>query len=319
VRLESDLVSALLLIAATAFAQDSKKEGATSDRTISVGGQERSYRLHLPPGFAAGKPVPLVVCLHGAGGTGRIQEALTGFDALADRKGFAVAYPDGRRKMWVYMDAGALLGRERPAARAGGIGDAGFLWAMVEELIRDGTADARRIYFTGISNGAYMSNTMGCQYADRIAAIAPVAGTMPLRMGETAKPQRALPVLYIHGTADALVGADGSDFLTKRESSLSADGLVEWWAAKNGCAGKPTVEKLPDKEKDDTTVERLSWTASEKGAEVVYYKIAGGGHTWPGGSAQPERMLGAVCRDINATELIWEFFSKHALPEAPKK
>jgi polyhydroxybutyrate depolymerase len=300
VRLRAGLGVALAALALGAQ-QERPRPGETVERTIKVGAQDRTYLLRLPKDFTAGKPVPLVVCLHGAGATGKIQQALSGFDAAADRHGFAVAYPDGRRKMWVFVEAGR-------------ISDTGFLRALVDALIDEGVADRQRVYFTGISNGAYMSNTMGAAFADRIAAIAPIAGTMMRVSSETARPKRALPVLYIHGTEDKLISYDGKDFISRRESSLSAEALVQWWARKNGCADKPETEKLPDKEKDDTTVERITYAGGEKGAPVVFYKITGGGHTWPGGFGQPEKMLGNVCRDINATEVIWEFFSKHALP-----
>lgn len=317
----------LMLGALSALPQSSAPDGKRGDaqprpaqtleRTLKVGAQTRTYLLHLPPGAAGENPMPLVVCLHGAGGTGKIQEALSGFDAVADRHHFAVAYPDGRKRMWVYMDAKDLLGRDLPGEDRG-FDDSGFLMGLADDLVRTGIADKRRIYFTGISNGAYMSNKMGCEHADRIAAIAPVSGTMPHRLADTARPKRPLPVLYMHGTEDSMVGYDGKDRFSRRGFSLPAEELVAWWAKKNGAAEKPTVEKLPDAEKDDTTVERRTHAAGEKSAPVVFYKITGGGHTWPGGSVQPEGMLGNVCRDINASEVIWEFFSKHALPEEAK-
>ena len=134
---------------------------------------------------------------------------------------------------------------------------------------------------------------------------------------DTARPPRAMPVLYFHGTDDKIVGIDGTDFITKGKHSQSADELVAWWAKTNGCVTPPRVEKLPDiVANDGTTVERRTFPPGPSGAPVVYYQITGGGHTWPGGSFQPEFMLGKTCKDIDASALIWQFFAEHSLPAA---
>jgi polyhydroxybutyrate depolymerase len=186
----------------------------------------------------------------------------------------------------------------------------------MDALIKSGTADPRRIYLTGISNGAYFSHALAIEYGDRVAAIAPVAGTLLRPIARLGRTKRAVPVCAWHGTDDTVVGYDGTDFLTRREMSLSAEESVKWWAEKNGGAKEPKIEPLENKSADDgTTVER--WTFAGP-APVVFYKILGGGHTWPGMPAGGEKLLGKVCRDVNASEVIWEFFSNHPLPEKSK-
>ncbi|MBI3467483.1 MAG: hypothetical protein HY000_31120 [Planctomycetes bacterium] len=238
---------------------------------------------------------------------------LTGFSPVADKHGFAVAYPDGINGLWRFWEGDAAPAKKKLARVKAE--DIGFIAELIDQLIKEGVADRRRVYVTGISNGSYMTNRLGCELSDRIAAIAPVAGTIPKIMSEHMKPGRPIPVIYFHGTEDKIVGVNGADFLTKRELSLSADELVEWWAKHNGCTAKPELDKLPDKADDGTTVERNSFSAGKAGAPVIYYEVHGGGHTWPGGFAQPEALLGKTCRDINASEIIWEFFSKHQLRE----
>lgn len=286
----------------------------TEDRTIEHGGKPRTYRLHVPAGFTKGKPVALVIVLHGFGANGKITEVLTGLTPLADKHGFAVVYPDGLLSVWRFWEA------DRPAARPKlarvRADDVGFVEELIDQLIKEGVADRRRVYVTGISNGAYMTHRLGCDLGDKIAAIAPVAGTMAKPMSESLKPTRPMPVVYFHGTEDKIVGIGGADLFSKQAISLSADDVVAWWAKHNGCADEPQVEKLPDKAEDGTTVERKMYAAGKSGAPVIFYEIHGGGHAWPGGNLQPEALLGKTTRDINASEIIWEFFSKFMLPES---
>jgi polyhydroxybutyrate depolymerase len=271
------------------------------DRTLPYGGVSRTYRLHLPRDFSPKTPVPLVVVLHGMFANGPMTEQLTRFSLLADQKGFAVVYPDGRNRLWRYWE------KEDPA----------FVMAVVDRLVQEKIADAERVYMCGISNGAYLTSILACDYADRIAAAAGVAGTMPKLASERAAPSRPMPFLYIHGTADTIVGYDGKDRFSNMALSLPADDFVRWWARKNHCGDTPVVEKLPDRAEDDTTVERHAFRPARGGAEVVLYKVVGGGHTWPGGGFHPEFLLGKVCKDFNASETMWDFFARHRL--TPKK
>lgn len=281
------------------------------DLELERGGRDRTFRLHVPKGFEKGTTAPLVLVFHGLGSDGKQTEQLTGFSPIADREGFLVAYPDGDNRMWRYW--GSEEQRPKLLDRFA-TDDVGFVRALIDALVKAGLADDRRVYATGISNGAYLSTRLACDLADRIAAIAPVSGAMLKPAADVWKPSRAVPVLYVHGTEDPIVGYDGKDRISGRAMSLSAEDLVKWWAAKDGCPEKPEVEKLPDADADDgTTVERWTFGPGEDDAEVVFYRITGGGHTWPHGPAI-QRVLGNVCGDWNASEAIWEFFAMHPMP-----
>ena len=244
---------------------------------------------------------------------GAVQQALCGFDRLADEHAFAVAYPDGLSNVWRFW--------EPPGRRAGGRGrpapggDVAFIAALIDSLVGEGLVDQRRVYVNGMSNGAYMTHRLACELGDRLAAVAGVAGTMPRAAAEMQQPPRPIPCMYFHGTQDKIVGIDGVDGLSRRGFSLSAADLVAWWARHNRCSHPPAVEDLPDVQDDGTRVRRHSFAPDEGGAPVVYYEIIGGGHTWPGGNFQPRFLLGPTCRDVNASELMWEFFSQFELPE----
>lgn len=195
---------------------------------------------------------------------------------------------------------------------AQGRDDVGFIAATIDRLIANKIADPNRIYVTGISNGAFMTNRLSLSIPDKIAAVAPVAGTLPLSMLSQDNHPPALPIIYFHGTKDRLVGIDGSDFITSARMSFSAPEFMEWWAGRNGIADLPVEEKkLPDTDPSDNCRVTLI-TRESKEAPVYFYRINGGGHTWPGGSRQqPEKLLGEICFDINASELIWDFFQDH--------
>lgn len=301
------------LSAATADepARSADAEG-TVERSLQHADRERTYLLHLPKGRKAGTGVPLVIAIHGLSMDGQSMEGLTGFDEVADKHGFAVAYPDGLGRMWRFWERHELGLRVR--SERGYVDDVGFLSAIIDELVKEGTVDPHRVYATGISNGAYMSNRLAVSLSDKIAAIAPVAGTMVPAISNL-EPPRAMPVLYIHGTDDRIIGFDGTDGFTRRKASLDAGEYVAWWCEHNQCAKTAPAETLPDSADDGCRVTRRSYR-SERGAPIVFYEVANGGHTWPGGHFQPERLLGPVCRDFNASEVIWEFFSKQTLPDS---
>lgn len=283
-------------------AEPSAPPAQTVERELQVGTETRTYRLHYAPMESGQQPLPLVIVLHGMGGTGRVSERLTGFSELADQHNFVACYPDGVHKIWRYV----------------GTEDVDFIRELIDTLVEEKIADQRRVYVTGISNGAYMTNFLACKLSDRVCAVAPVAGTLLRWQSGQAASGRPIPMLYIHGTDDKIVGFDGVDLFSKRRFSIGAEDFVRAWAERNGAGDEPQTEQLPDAVEDETTVERLTYDQNDK-APVIFYRIQGGGHNWPGGSrGQPERILGHVCRDINASELIWEFFEKHELPDSEK-
>jgi polyhydroxybutyrate depolymerase len=149
---------------------------------------------------------------------------------------------------------------------------------------------------------------LAAELSERIAAIAPVAGTMAL---DDAKPGRAVPVIHFHGTDDMLVPFDGPNEEERQVIAIkSVDETMRIWARIDGCPDEPAVAGLPDTADDGTTVTRKSWGPGINGSEVVLYTITGGGHTWPG-KERVFGLLGKTTRDISANDLIWEFFQKH--------
>jgi len=303
-----------IAVTTAAPAADAKlhpEAGQTVERSLQHAERERTYLLHVPAELPAGEPAPLVIALHGLSMDGEGMEAITGFSELADERKFVVAYPDGLGRMWRFWERHELGQRVR--GEAGYADDVGYIAALIDALVAEKLVDGRKVYATGLSNGAYMSNRLAISLSDRIAAIAPVAGTMSPALAEL-KPARPIPVLYIHGTDDHVVGFNGADGFTRRKVSLSADELVDWWAERNGCTPADPAKSLKDTADDGCSV-KLCRHPSDKEAPVLFYEVEQGGHTWPDGDFQPERLLGPVCRDFNASAVIWEFCSQYSLPE----
>jgi polyhydroxybutyrate depolymerase len=268
--------------------------------TFRSGGMDRTYMLHVP----AGDPVGLVLSLHGGGGSGISQRALTGFDTVADGHNLLVIYPDGYDKSWAD-------GRGASPADRHHINDVAFLVGLVTKVQHDYGVAPGHVFVTGMSNGGFMSNRLACDRADVFAAVAPVAGT--LGVGVACNPSQPVSVWEAHGTADPLVPFKGGAVRGRGglSHSISADTMVDKWRSADGCQGDPAMEALPDV-RDGTVVHRYESTGCAANTEVVFYKIDRGGHTWPGGKQYlPTAVIGPTTRALDGSEAIAQFFLAH--------
>ena len=282
-------------------------------RSITYDGLERTYRIHIPPSFDKTTQMPLVLVLHGGGGTAEgMEEQLTlgGFNNLSDKKGFIVVYPEGIEKHW-------NDGRKNVTYRAHQeqIDDVGFISALIDTITEEFNIDPGRVYVTGISNGAMMSYRLACEISEKITAIAPVAGAIPKDIIPQCSPSKPVSVLVISGTDDPLIPWDGGDvispFLHKpRGKVLSVSDSANYWVTHNNCSSTPDITWLPDIDpQDDTRIRRETYSGGDEETKVILYAIEGGGHTWPDGLQYlSESRIGKTCHDINANDIIWEFF-----------
>lgn len=257
--------------------------------TMVSGAQTRQYRLHIPPSYQAGKPEPLVINLHGLNSNAAQQEQVSKMSVKADKAGFIAAHPEalGSPQTWHFG----------PGAE--GVADLGFIRDLIRYLQGQLSIDSARIYVAGMSNGAQMTNRLGCQLSDLVAAIAPVSGGYP-RL-EDCRPVRPVPVVAFHGTADNLIPYEGQGrvLLPVREWAAA-------WAACNACSPTPAVTFQHGQVTGET------WGNCRAGADVTLYTIKDGGHSWPGSDMAPQ--LGITTKDINATDVIWDFFAAHPKP-----
>ena len=285
---------------------------AASADTIDIDGVKRSYAVQLP----AKRLVPLVVVLHGKTQRGADMMTRTAWPQVAKREGFAVVFPDGLNHAWV--DARTKAG---PALRGppAGTDDVAFIAKLVEKLVANGTADPRRVYVTGISNGGAMAMTLVCARADLFAAAASVSMNLTDEAAVTCHPSRPLPMLLMNGTADPLVpyeGGRGSSYYAA-DGFWSTDETLAFWRKLNGCEiDNSDMTDLPDRAPaDQSTVTRISSRCPE-GHDVVLYRINQGGHRMPGFSPDARfpkvaaSLLGSQNGDIDAAETIWTFFGQ---------
>lgn len=276
-------------------------------RMLTVERHERSYIVHVPPQYDHSQPTPVVLVLHGAAANAVVNVRFTGMSSKADEAGFIAVYPNGTGAgRWLRWNAGLFI---RQAGR-GLPDDVLFINRLLDDLDTVVHVDPDRVYATGMSNGGMMCYRLAAELSDRIAAIAPVAGTMAI---DDPDPPRPVPVMHFHGTADSIVPATGPAantpaFLTFK----SVEATLRAWRRVNGCPDEPQVVDEPDAAPDGTRVKRTTWGPGRDGSEVVYVEIAGGGHTWPG-RKPPVAFLGKSTFDISANDLIWEFFEKHPM------
>ena len=266
-------------------------------RTLTFEGQERSYLLHIPASYNSAQPAALVLVYHGFQLDGQEMVRITGFSEQADQAGFIVAYPNGtgNKSSW---NGGECCGE----AAIRKTDDVGFTRALIQELAGLLNLDVKRVYATGFSNGAIMVYRLACDLADQIAAIGPV-GAAPAT--ETCQPARPVPVIHFHGDADALnpyAGGRG----TGVSEFMPVEAGIDLWVGLNRCPTQPQETKTG-------SIVHRSYAPCQQNAAVELYKILGGEHAWPGGEAVSAQ-VGEPTGEIDATALMWAFFSAHPMP-----
>ena len=291
----------LCLIGLRAQAED-------SIQTITVDQTERSYVLHVPRGVQ--HPAPLVIVLHGGGGSAQSAIVQTGFDAEADKHGFIVAYPEGMDRARPLLNALGKPGFHTWNAGAccgyaveQGSDDVGFIRAMVAEIAAATPVNPKRIYATGLSNGGMMAYRLACEASDLVAAIGAVSAVIVVAPCE---PRFPVSVLHIHGTADRNVpieGGVGPKSIVKYPYP-PVERSIAFWAAWDDC-GKDPIASSPA-----PRVTLRSYPLCALGVAVDYYVIEGGTHAWPGGK-RLAKFLDEPSNALDATKLIWQFFADH--------
>lgn len=319
----------LLLCVSNAFGQEQ-----TLQRSVTHDGATQTYTLFVPSTYSPGTESPLVLSLHGQGGTGDLQMVTSGMSSVAEEHGFLVAYPTAA------VNGDWSISADHSIS---------FVDSLLEDIEADFTVDSSRIYSTGFSQGGIMSYLLAVTRPNTFAAIASVSGTRPILpdgLFPASIPRvapRPFPLMHVHGTADAVVPlSGGNSVLTLPDGTPipfpNTEDLLGEWALANGCDSTTAGTDLPNVSMiDDSTVTRLSFTScdlyptatgDDLTASVEFLKVNNGAHSWPVLEDLREVNLGAVedvvgvgaraasiplNSDFSASEEIWSFFDQHAL------
>ena len=291
------LTAIALCLSVTSFGQKTVTGTITSDNV------KRSYRLYIPKSYTGATPVPLLFNFHGYTSNATQQEFYGSFKAIADTANFLVLLPEGLPLI------GTNTGFNNFSLPGVKPDDVLFTSDLIDSISARYSVDRNRIYSTGMSNGGFMSYDLACFLSDRIAAIASVAGSMiPLHLN-TCQAKHPTPVMQIHGTTDPVIPYDGVGPLV---TSIHMDTLLNYWVNFNRCNPQPVKINIPNANTaDNCTAERYIYEGGQNGSTVEFFKIIGGGHTWPG-TIIPSGS-GNTNRDFNASLAIWQFLSKYRL------
>jgi len=304
------LVLAYAILIRGHFPDEPALSGSLERSELEWQGRTRSYHVYRPA--AVREQPPLVLVLHASMGDGLGMRRFTayGFDLLADREGFLVAYPDGFERHWNgCREAGPYSANELD------VDDVGFLAALVEVLAaRDGVGrDA--VFATGISNGGHMALRLALERPELVAAVAPVAASLPtpdnMDCGTAGQP---VAVMLLNGSEDPISPYEGGEVsffgLGSRGEVISSQQTAGFFALVAGYAGEAEREQLPDRDlRDGSVVEKQIWRSPDR-PEVAHYTVEGGGHTWPHPQLAFPRLLGRTNHDLDASEEMWRFFQR---------
>ena len=287
----------LILIAFFAHVLPSTSQEAIQG-TIIHNDIERSYILYIPQSYNNQEDVPLVINLHGYTSNAGEQMIYSNFFALADTENFLIVHPMG-----TVNEFGEPFWNSFGAE---GVDDIGFLSSLIDYLGSEYNINMDKVYSTGMSNGGFMSYTLACELSDKIAAIASVTGSMFNNQNLLCNCNHPMPVMQIHGTLDFVVPYNGNIEIE------SVDNVISYWVSFNQCDETPIYNDVPDINLIDLCqAEHYVYENGINGSTVELYKVIGGGHTWPGAGIP---IAGSnTNQDFNATEKIWDFFSKYDL------
>lgn len=261
--------------------------------SLKVGAVERAFLLHVPPSYEHGTQMPLVFSLHGAGGNAFGQENASQWFDKADEEDFIVVNPQAMEPTRVWL--GVFLDST-------GDPDVEFIQLLLDHLTNELSIDPARIYATGLSNGGTMTNRLGCDFSDTLAAIAPVAGA---HSGfQLCEVERPVSVLALHGTDDRVIPYLGNDGDVPPVRTW-----VEAWAGRDRCAAGPAITQPYE------AVSIEAWSDCSEQTEVALLTVHGGGHTWLGIEFAWEE--GRYVAKLGATDVIWDFFESHPKQPAP--
>lgn len=287
---------------------------------VKVDNHNRKFVVYVPKSYSRTRSVPLLLVFHGLGMNATSMTAVTGFNGVASRNNFIVAYCQAVKGKW-----------NDGMRNAQGVSDVKYVKAVIKSLNEKLSIDNRRIYACGLSNGGYFCQLLASAMPNTIKGISVVGSTVMSQALTSATNSKPIPCVFFLGSNDPLVSwGDGKSRslgkygkklglksidpkfleLARYGGWMNVGDMVNYWTTRNRCNSSPVTRYLPDKDRSDGMRVRLEAYGS-RGNAVYLYIIEGGSHSWPGALQLPG-VKTKSCQDISASELIWDFFQRYA-------
>ncbi|MBN2378959.1 T9SS type A sorting domain-containing protein [candidate division WOR-3 bacterium] len=256
--------------------------GADIEASFMHDGRIRSYILHVPPSYTGDDSIPLVINLHGGGGSASQQASFSLMNPKADAEGFLVCYPEG-----TFLPLG-FTGWNAGEIYKSTVDDVGFIDALIDTVRAGYNVDTLRIHAAGFSNGASMCYRLACELGSRIAAIGPVAGPLYFDDWNDCEPERLMPTIHFHSRHDP------------NGSYSVMDSMMDFWSSRMGC------DIGPDTFYNDSGALKQHWMRADDSCEIIFWTVERYQHGWPGSP------LGT--KEVITNDEMWSFFVAHPLP-----
>jgi poly(hydroxyalkanoate) depolymerase family esterase len=300
---------------AAAVINASGRSPFTSHELSNAAGS-RSYKLFIPSGYR-GKPLPLIVMLHGCSQTADDFATGTQMNVVAEERAFFVVYPEqssaaNASKCWNWF---------KPADQKRDAGEPSMIVGIVRQISADYAIDQKRIYATGLSAGGAAAAVLGATYPDVFAAVGVHSGLAcgaasdmasafaamtqgrPLPNSGRAKSvmfhgrARRVPTIVFHGDKDTTVHPRNADNVISQVLSDDVTDLRK--VSKNGRAG------------GGHAYNRTCYFDGSGREVIELWTVHGGGHAWSGGNRAGSF---ADPQGPDASREMARFFLSHAHP-----
>ena len=278
-------IISILLLVSSIFSQDY----FTMDHESGL----REYYVSYP--VISSDPAPLIINMHGFGGTALGQRSSSEMDDYALPQGVAVVYPQGLGASW---SVGTFWTSFNYAD------DVDFISQMIDKIAQDYSIDLDRVYATGMSNGGYMTYELACELSHKIAAFGSVTGNFMLNDDQNCILEKEIPIMHIHGTSDLVVDYYPPSF----DQALTVSESMDYWNSINVLDSLEIISI----EGSDGVLSAEKFTSYRNGTNTkfIHYKVENGGHVWFGSPF-------VVPSVVNSSEILVEFFLNYALHELP--
>jgi polyhydroxybutyrate depolymerase len=312
------LFISLLFVPSTRASIGDLKPGR-NDVEFDVHGRTRTATIMVPKTTTVPpEGWPLVVMLHGAGGSSANVLESTGWAELGEREHIVTVFPNGtprdeskpesfsRNPQTWNSGATMSLSSGASSAIAKNIDDVGFLTELVNRVCRQLRINPKRVFVAGHSNGAQMAYRFAFERSSMVAAVGVMAGHSYAEHQPLKSPVSLIQIVGDHDPFTPMAGGTAG-VLGRTMTVAPALDSPRFWAQSLGITDDATIER------DDKMLTIRQWGPAANGAEVRSIVVKGHGHAYLSRQDRfhPAILFGPTVHSLNATETMWEFFLRH--------